>query len=210
VQRYSLEFKLKAVKHRIVLPLVQGRRDPWVLVSHHRRAAARLTEHEFKAYGGSVDAASLVFMHSGLDGAIHDLCRVTALVDPQQWQSFIDNQQERLAVIRTKGYEAVARERLNAFVDTLSRESLIKKTDRLFQVCPPDRAYSRKGYRFDRERLVTLDGLRHDIVHGDRPRAPIDDVAAAIDFMHETGLFFFGMVNHRYGLKLDPRYFAIP
>lgn len=158
--------------------------------------AERLTEQELTAYGGSVDAASVVFMHSALDGATHDLCRVTALVD----------QQERLGVIRTQGYEAVARDHINALVDALSRESLIKKTDRLFQVCRPDRSYSRKGYQFDRDRLIGLDGLRHDIVHRDRPRTPISDVAAGIEFMHETGHFMFGMVNHRYGLKLDPTY----
>ena len=170
--------------------------------------AKSVTEQEVNAYGGSVDAASLVFMHSALDGAAHDLCRVTALVDPDQWHQFIENQQERLGVLRAQGYDTVASDRISSFVDALSRESLITKTDRLFQVCRPDRAYSRKGYQFDRDRLKGLDRLRHDIVHRDRPRAPIQDVADGIEFMRETGLFFFGMVNYRYGLKIDPAYLS--
>jgi len=170
--------------------------------------ADSLTKQQIQAYGGSVDAASIVFMHSALDGALHDLCRATALIAPQEWQPFVDGQEERLGVLRERGYEAVAWERVSAFVDALSHESLVKKTDRLFQVCRPDRAYSRAGYQFNRDRLVQLDDIRHNIVHRDRPRVPIQDVEAGIEFMHETGLFFFGMVNNRYGLRLDPAYAA--
>ena len=36
--------------------------------------------------------------------------------------------------------------------------------------------FARRTIRFDKERLKTLDQLRHDIVHGDRPK-PIDDIA---------------------------------
>jgi hypothetical protein len=143
-----------------------------------------------------------------LDAALHDLCRATALVAPRQWQQFVDGQEERLGTIRERGYEAIAGERVNALVDALSHESLVKKTDRLFQVCQPDRAYSRTGYGFDRKRLVELDDIRHDIIHRDRPRVPIQDAEAGIEFMHEPGLFFFGMVNHCFGLRLDPKYVA--
>lgn len=170
--------------------------------------AEALTKQQIQAYGGSVDAASIVFMHSALDGALHDLCRATALAAPEQWQPFVDGQEERLGVLRERGYEAVVRERVSALLDALSYESLVKKTDRLFQVCRPDRAYSRARYEFDRVRLVQWDDIRHDIIHRDRPRVPIQDVEAGIEFLHETGLFFFGMVNHRYGLRLDPAYAA--
>jgi len=168
--------------------------------------AEGLTRQQVQAYGGSVDAASVVFMHSALDGALHDLCRATALVAPQQWQQFVDGQDEQLGVLRDRGYDAVVRERIDAFVEALSHESLVKKTDRLFQVCRPGRAYSRASYEFDRVRLAMLDDLRHDIIHRDRPRAPIQDAKESIDFLNETGLFFFGMVSHCYGLRLDPQY----
>jgi hypothetical protein len=167
-----------------------------------------LTKQQIQAYGGSVDAASIVFMHSALNGALHDLCRATALAAPEQWQPFVDGQEERLGVLRERGYEEVVRERISAFLDALSYESLVKKTDRLFQVCRPDRAYARARYEFDRDRLVQWDDIRHDIIHRDRPRVPIQDVEAGIEFLHETGLFFFGMVNYRYGLRLDPAYAA--
>src|ERR1700730_9744635 len=37
-----------------------------------------------------VDAASIVFAHSVLDGAAFDYCRVTALIAPHDWESVID------------------------------------------------------------------------------------------------------------------------
>jgi hypothetical protein len=168
--------------------------------------AERMTEQEIRAFEGSVDAASLVFMHSTLDGAAEDLCRVTAIVAPEWWYQFIEDQQERLGVFRKQGYEAVATDRINAVLDSLSHESLIRKLTRLFQVCRPDEGYSRKGYKFDEAQLRSLDRLRHDIVHRDRPRGPIPGATASIEFMFETGLYFFGMVNYRYGVKIDPRY----
>ena len=167
--------------------------------------AAGLTKQQIQTFGGSVDSASIVFMHSALDGALQDLCRATALVAPQRWQQFVDGQEERLDVLRDRGYEAVAKDRIDAFVT--SYESMLKKTDRLFQVCQPDRANSRIGYRFDRARLAELDDLRHDIVHRNRPRTPIHDVDAGIEYLSETGLFFFGMVNHCFGLRIDPQYY---
>ena len=111
-----------------------------------------------------------------------------------------------MAAIRTKGYDAVVQEHLSTFLDKLSRESLIRKTDRLFQVCNPDSTYSRMNYRFDRVRLIELDTLRHDIVHADKRRAPIRDIASHIDFLHETGLYLFGLVNYRYEVRIDARY----
>jgi hypothetical protein len=96
--------------------------------------AARMTAKEMSVFRGSVDAASLVFMHFALDGAVHDLCRATALVAPTAWELFIDDQKERLADVRAKGYEALAKERLDRYIAALSRETMVKKTDRLFQV----------------------------------------------------------------------------
>jgi hypothetical protein len=168
--------------------------------------AADQTDQHIRTYGGSVDAASVVFMHSVVDGALTDLCRATALVAPDAWYPMVDNHEEQLGSVRRRGYDVVAGERVRTLAAAVSFESLIKKTDRLFQVCRPDEKYTRAGYKFDRVRLVGLDELRHDIIHRNRRRVPIDGVEAGVAFLHETGLFFLGMVNHRFDLRIDPAY----
>jgi hypothetical protein len=170
---------------------------------------AELAEHmaaqELSAFRGSIDAASIVSMHSALDGALQDLCRVAALVDPVPWRSDVQAQQISLREVRERGYYAIQDERVTALVERLSRESLVKKTDRLFELCQP-RDYLREGYEFDRARLLEVDNLRHDIIHGSRPRTPIEQVNEHLTFLAETGMYFFGMVNYRYRVRIDPAY----
>jgi hypothetical protein len=165
--------------------------------------AAQMTANELNAFRRSVDAASLVFMHSALDAAVEDLCRVTALVAPLGWQPFLDDRKERLGDVRGKGYDTLFAEHLQRSIAALSRESLLKKVDRLFQLCRPGPEYGRAGYVFDRNRLTALDALRHQVVHGDRVREPIDGIDDALHFLLETGLFLFGLPNHRWGLQIS-------
>lgn len=166
--------------------------------------ARAMTVREMTAFRGSVDAASLVFMHSALDAAAQDLCRVTALVGPAEWRQFVDTRSIHLAQAREKGYEALADEKVEDLLRKLSRLSLIKKVDKLFQVCRPDPSYSRANYQFDRHRLIDLDHKRHSLVHGELQREPIPDIEGSVDYLLETGLYLFGMVNHRYGVRVEP------
>jgi len=166
--------------------------------------AQAMTMREVTAFRASVDAASLVFMHSTLDDAAQNLCRVTALVTPADWRQFVDNRGTELSEIRAKGYEAVADQKVDSLLERLSRELLVKKVDKLFQVCKPDRSYTRVDYEFNRDRLVELDSKRHDVVHGGGQLAPIPDIEDSVNYLLETGLYLFGLVNHRYGVRMSP------
>ena len=115
-----------------------------------------------------VDAASIVFAHSMLDGAALDYCRVTALVAPRDWEITLDQRQIRLSEARELGYDEMLKRKLDEYFKQLEYESLLKKADLLFARCqPPDKWSPMRNYTYDRNRLEQLDSYRHEIIHGD-------------------------------------------
>jgi hypothetical protein len=149
----------------------------------------------------SVDAASLVFMHSALDAAVTDLCRVCSLVASQDWEPFISKQKVSLEEVKAIGYADLLGSRLTTHLESLSRESLLKRIDRLFELCRPSTT-TRPGYAFDRARVETIDRERQEIVHGEG--LEFSNIDETLDYLLQTGLFLFGMVNERYKVRFDP------
>src|SRR6266487_4571443 len=157
---------------------------------------AAMTRKQLATFKASVDSASLVFMHSALDGAALDLCRVTALLAPEDWEPFLAAQKVALSDVKAVGYGAIFDKRLAEYLNAFERESLSTKADRLFQLCQPPRGFSPvAGYQFDRDKLIAVDRARHDLVDYQSTMALPNDVEAAIEFLLNTGMFLLGLVN---------------
>lgn len=155
----------------------------------------------------SLSAATILFAHSMVDGAAFDYCRVTALHAPQDWEPDLLNKQVPLSLVREASFEDIRRMKLEAVLGDLEMESLVKKIDRLHARCRPEEGWSpMKGYAFDMDRIKRMDKLRQDIVHGDALGQPIADVEAEFDYMQRTCMYFMGLVNYRYGLRIDPAF----
>ena len=168
---------------------------------------AAMTQKQIATFRASVDSASLVFMHSALDGAVSDLCRVTAMLAPKDWEPFLAAQKVALSDVKEVGYSALFEKRLAEYLNAFERESLPIKAGRLFELCQPPRGFSPvAGYQFDRDRLIALDRVRHDLVHDQTTTALPNDVEAAIEFLLNAGMFLLGLVNHKYQVRVDPAY----
>jgi hypothetical protein len=153
----------------------------------------------------SVDAASLVFAHSVLDANAFDYLRVTALAAPKDWLPDVQNKQVSLEdVLRLKSDE-LFHQALKKRLEQLERESLITKIDVLFARCqPPPKWSPMTDYQFDPQRLQKVDKLRQDILHGEALGRVIPNVEQELDYLNRTTMFLLGLVNFRYGLRLDP------
>jgi hypothetical protein len=156
----------------------------------------------------SVDAASFVFIHSLLDAAALDYCRVAALLDISPWADLVSRRQISLAEMRDTTYDAVARAMVDRYLKQLERESVVRKIDVLYRACPPARgaASGVRGYTFDRERVERLDKRRHDIIHGSGLGKPIHDAHADLEFLLHTANHLLILVADRFGLKINPSY----
>jgi len=158
----------------------------------------------------SLDAATVVFVHSILDAAAIDYCRVTAMAAPSDWEPDLRGNAVRLTEIRGSTYDELLRRKLGDRLQSLERESLLTKIDRLLARCQPPAGWSpMNNYKFDLETMKRLDEQRHDIVHGLAIGRPLKDFPLSPEslwYLQRTLMYFAGLVNRKYGLMLDPAY----
>ncbi len=166
---------------------------------------AQLAQDNLKKYKASVDAASLIFAHSIIDNAALNYCRVCALLNHNDWEIFIKNKKLSVEEIRDQSIDQILKIKVHEYIDSLDRESLLFKVDRLFQVCRPPLNFSPlHNYAYDRERLKKLDQMRHEIVHESSsvPLLPSGD--EDIWYLQKTANFFMALVNYKYEVKINP------
>lgn len=129
-----------------------------------------MAENQLSMFKAAVDAASLVFAHSIVDSAVLEFLRVTAAHNHLDWVPFVEQKQISVSALKDSTYDDIIRDKVAQHIDSLDRQSLLTKVDRLFQICKPEPDFEpMNDYKFDRGRLEKLDCLRHDIVHGSGP-----------------------------------------
>lgn len=166
----------------------------------------RMTEMATRTAKDSANAASLVFAHAALDAWLLDLCRVTVIKAPRDWEASVKDKQISLSSVRGTTYEQLLEQALSRFFEQLDRESLPSKINLLFQRCRPEPDWFGENYKYDGGRIMKLDKLRHEIVHGDALRRGIPDLGADLFYLQQTGMQLMGIVSFRYGIQLDPSY----
>jgi hypothetical protein len=156
----------------------------------------------------AADAACIVFAHSLIDGAVLDYCRVSAMLNVDDWASEVLTEKITLQQARSTDLDVLLREAVDAYMQRLANKSLLTKIETLQTVCKPGSTEIRKGYRFDRARIRAIDDLRIAVIHtdafGERIPAAGDDLA----YLWETSLYLSQLITHRYGLLLSARSMA--
>ena len=164
-----------------------------------KATAQQLVEYEF-----AVDAASLVFSHSILDGIVHDYCRTAFLADVTAWESQLKDRKTTLAEVKNGGYEGVLRAKAETYVDALGRESLMTKLNAIMAICGSGGASLRtEGYTYDLNRIESLDERRHKVVHGFTVSSPLPKGDDDLRYMQRTAVYCGMLIGKRFGLKCD-------
>ena len=185
--------------------------DPTAPQSAKKPDYATLAKTGAKAMLGTtyaqVDAATLIFYHSILDGVVFDCLRVTALQAPGDWEEDFANAQVGLLEARDQAYDKLLRSKIDKRLETLERESLLTKVGKLFARCKPEPNWSpMHGYVYDQASIKRFDDQRHEIVHGaavGKPLALFQVTDESLFYLLRTGIFFILLINMRYGLHVD-------
>jgi hypothetical protein len=166
-----------------------------------------MTEQTVREMELVMNAASVVFVHSVLDAAAYDYCRVTALAAPNDWEGVVEKKGVPLAELKTSNYDQLLQQKLTEYFAQLERESLLTKADQLLARCKPEARWSpMNNYEYDRDRLKRLDEFRHNVIHGDGLGMELNDSDNEVDYLMRTALYFMGLVNLRYGFQINPIY----
>ncbi len=171
-------------------------RDGWA-----DRMPHEMTETSVRNFKQTLHAATLVFAHSILDAAMFDCVRICATSAPDEWTPFVGSRKVMLSEVSTTPYADLLQSAIDSDLVRLERESLLAKVDRVFQVCRPERTeYLANGFRFNRDRLKWLDGLRHDVVHAPGGNWEFDTIYDDLQFMQSSGIHIFVMVGEKFRL----------
>jgi hypothetical protein len=187
-------------------PMFRVDRQTLVDSGYFEEVTKATTEQSVATFESALDAASLIFAHSVLDSTAFDWCRVCALAQPEDFIPYVEQKKVTLSKVQEAGsFSDILNTAIDGYLKTLERESLIKKLDLLFALCRPSRDFvGIEKYRYDRDRIVALDNLRHDYVHrgglGGRLPQGDDDLW----FLWKTTNFLLPLVLLRYGIRLDP------
>jgi hypothetical protein len=152
----------------------------------------------------AIDAASLIFAHSVLDDCAWSYLKVCAIAGPADWEPLIRDKEVAFADVR-KPLEEIRWDFINKKLEQLEHKSLLSKVDLLFQICTPPTGFAPiNNYAYDRDRLVKIDEARHGIIHKNEMGKPLAEVDENLEFISKTSNFLMGLVNQKYGVKINP------
>jgi hypothetical protein len=162
-----------------------------------------LTRQTLEGAQASVDAASLVFMHSIVDDAALNYCRVTALMKPEDWEHWVEDKKFGLKELREHGYKALLKGALERRLKELKGESIMEKAEMLFRLCKPPRGFRPvENYVYDRNRISDLDERRHKIIHADELGTSLPSAEEDLKYLLNTLHYFYSIVSKAYGLQV--------
>jgi hypothetical protein len=184
-------------------------REELVELGFFETAARAMTENAVSIFNFVSDASSLIFAHSVLDGAALDWCRVCALAEPDDLIPYIDKKRVALSHVKESSFTELRDKEINEFLASLERESLIRKLDIIFALCrPPQGFVGMQYYRYDKERIISLDKLRHDYVHRAMLNTRLPRGDDDLWYLFRTTHYLLPLVNQRYGIRVDPNLVA--
>lgn len=175
--------------------------DEMVLASFTKQ-----TQSCIQSANAMVEAISLIFDISIFESTVYDLCRVTALVRPFDWESHICNKQITLKDICNFTYGDLYNKKLNDYLLKLERKPLLEKLDILISKCHPPVNWILSGVgKYDRKRVEHIDQLRNEIVHGNmlsKEWTGIGDLD--LYYLQFLELELMELVKDHYGVKVNP------
>jgi hypothetical protein len=168
----------------------------------------RLTNRVLMNASYSVDAASVVFGHTVLEDAVNSYLEITTEVLPEYWKRRVERKSVELGKLKESSVDELTGKAVLKELQNVRNESLVRRADLLHEICKTTVPFGE--YKYSQEMLGKIDKLRQEIVHGnDFGVEQIADIDAKIKYFHDTGLYFFIMMNKAFGLRLDPALFRI-
>lgn len=152
----------------------------------------------------AADAAALIYAHAILDAVIFKLCTVSVSLNPSAWTTEIQRRQITFSDLQSNTTDEVQKKLLEQYLSQLERESLPHKCDTVFRVVKPSNLRGvLRGFKYSRERLASLDLLRHDLVHKLMFHRKIRQTQAKVNYLFNIGHFLVNLVARSHGLSRD-------
>ncbi|MBI1784730.1 hypothetical protein HYR69_06255 [Candidatus Sumerlaeota bacterium] len=145
-------------------------------------------------------ASAIIVAHSILDALVEDLCKLSAEIDPEAWYTEIENEKisdgpVKLSDLKNKpdkfSYDKQRVSRLNIYIESIGKLSILKRCELLFKRCPPMQIIDSDGrtFSYDESKLVNFDKMRHKIIHEDWINQRVSGMTKNIEDLLPTDQF---------------------
>jgi hypothetical protein len=168
---------------------------------NYRAIAAISTEAHLKGVISYVAASGLIFAHSLLEESLDTTLKITRLVDIEPWLGFVSDRTVTVGSILDKSVEGSLEDKVASFVSALRRDGILKQIDMLAKILRKSITKSHvRDYNYDRERIASLDELRHELAHRRSIEYTIDNARKDVRYLQLTALHFLDLVTFKYDL----------
>jgi hypothetical protein len=183
-----------------------GDKDAFRAAGKHLLIAKTVADTKVTDAASFARSSAFVFAHSVLDASITSVCEAAALLNPEEWVGYVEGQQVSVAEIQLRTSQELTFDRLAGFIRQLSRESIVKRMERLLNVFKPGQEYEGlRDYRLDLERIAGYDRTRQDIIHKRKFDIQLDRLEDAITYIEQSFLYFAFLILWRYGKTFNER-----
>ena len=141
-----------------------------------------------------LDSALLVFAHSLLDVVLQECICVSAIAKRSDWLKYLSERKVTLAELEAKDLKGIQNDLLNQHIKTLSRDSLLKRSDILHAISRPTDASLSENI-FSREQLENVDRLRHEMVHKLEFHKEVKNFGDVLASIQKMGVYFVILVG---------------
>ena len=143
-------------------------------------------------------AASLIFMHAGIESCLVSVARAIAKISPNSFLPLFKGKQILLADAISGSKESILSEQIESYLAQMDRQSLVEKTRALFRLIN-NQSLSSQG-KFDEAKVRRIEGLRNHCAHGRVDLADFSTVSDDIDYLREIGEFFIDAAAKTYNI----------
>jgi hypothetical protein len=151
----------------------------------------------------ALDAAGIIYTHAILDALIYKLCAVSMSIDSKAWIPVIQEKKVNFTELQNSDVRSIQQKLLEKYLAQLEYESLLSKCDMLFKIVKPKSTRGiLKNFKYSRERLESLDKLRHDLVHKLKFSGKLRQADAKTKYFMNTGKFFMKLLERHYGISM--------
>jgi len=136
-------------------------------------------------------ASALVFMYSGCESC---LMSVFKEAQPSLFYKLLEEKTASLGEFISKDITTILDEKIDEYIDWLSRQSLLKKTRDIFRLLAPSQiACQALDFKFSEEVVRKIESMRNDCAHGRIGVSNLSDADQHVDYLIDLGEFFINL-----------------
>jgi hypothetical protein len=169
--------------------------------------ASNIAEHQLKMADSGVKTAAIVILHNACERLLFRLVRFGLIANRDSALKLIAKRPVSISEIVENDIQDLIDDRLETWWRKLSRDSILKKWDKLVDLMGYPPKLEDKDWHFDRYMLLQFDEIRHNAVHHDGQKVEAFDLDEFARQLQRALIVWFIQVAQKLQLQVPAEVF---